>query len=180
LTRSAIATNLTNLGAIYVKDNLIYGVSGILGAQDPEIEAIQINTLNADPMFVNSALFDFNLTNTSTAINSADPVYAPTTDFYGNSRNVPDIGAIEFINPLDAGEIEQESVKIYPNPFEQNLIIETTKSLETAEIYTMLGQLISVIELSLGKNIIDMLSLENGVYFVRVGSDVMKIVKKSY
>lgn len=63
MTRSAISTNInTSLypTAITVKDNIIYGATGSLGSQNPEIEAIQVNTQNVLPQFVNQAAFNFN------------------------------------------------------------------------------------------------------------------------
>jgi hypothetical protein len=99
MTRSALATNITTPGAIMVKDNIIYGSTGPLSMpQDEEIEAVQINTQNIDPLFANASTFDFTLLSTSPAINNADEAYSSileNIDYFGNPRNDLDIGAIE-------------------------------------------------------------------------------------
>jgi hypothetical protein len=103
MTRSAISTNInttSNPSAMVVKNNIIYGNIGALGGQNLEIEAIDENTQNINPQFVNQTAFNFNLLSTSLAINVADAAYAPTTDYYGNTRTSPDIGAIEYQSVL--------------------------------------------------------------------------------
>jgi hypothetical protein len=98
MTRSAIATNITAAGAIIVRNNIIYGNTGPLSIpQDVNIEAVQVKTKNINPQFTNPSLFNFALQSNSPAIDSADATYAPTTDFLGNTRTTPDIGAIEYI-----------------------------------------------------------------------------------
>ncbi|MDZ7880762.1 MAG: T9SS type A sorting domain-containing protein [Saprospiraceae bacterium] len=100
MSRSAIATDITASGALVVKDNIIYGSTAALGSQNANIVAIQVNTQNVNPQWVSQAAFNFNLLSTSPAINAADAAYAPTIDYYGNTRTTPDIGAIEFSSVL--------------------------------------------------------------------------------
>jgi hypothetical protein len=96
MTRSAISTDITASGAVEVRNNIIYGTTGVIGT-DPEIDAVQINTQMVLPQFTNQGAFDFTLLSTSPAINNAYvAAYTPTTDYYGNPRTTPDIGAVEF------------------------------------------------------------------------------------
>jgi hypothetical protein len=103
MTRSAIATNInttSNPSAITVKNNIIYGNTSALGGQNLAIEAIQVNTQNISPQWVDQTAYNFNLLSTSPAINAADAAYAPTIDYYGNTRTSPDIGAVEYQSVL--------------------------------------------------------------------------------
>ncbi|MDB9720633.1 cellulase family glycosylhydrolase [Winogradskyella sp.] len=85
-----------------VSDNLIYGINGIVN-QDSDISTIQINTLEANPLFVNAgdhlaSTYDFSLFPSSPAIDIANTSFAPNNDFFGTLRDAhPDLGAIEYI-----------------------------------------------------------------------------------
>jgi hypothetical protein len=114
LTRSAISTDIVTTSAhpeiLFVKDNIIYSTTGPAGT-DPNIDAVQINTRNMNPQFVNQAGFDFHLLSTSPAINTADPAYAPATDYYGATRSTPDVGAVEYLSVLPV-KLEQFNARM--------------------------------------------------------------------
>jgi len=79
--------------------------------------------------------------------------------------------------------------KIYPNPFDENLILEleaTQNEKTTIQIFNLLGQSVfeKNVEIAFGKNTFD-LNLKNlnaGNYFIQLqleeGNVMMKIVKK--
>lgn len=48
--------------------------------------------LTSNPLFVSST--DFHLQSLSPAINAGDSAFTPSTDYYGNARTAPDLGAI--------------------------------------------------------------------------------------
>jgi parallel beta-helix repeat protein len=102
-TRSAISTDIVATSAqpeiLFVKDNIIYSTTGTAGT-NPNIDAVQINTQNVNPQFVDAAAFNFSLSSTSPAINKADTTHAPKTDYYGFTRTVADIGAVEYFAVL--------------------------------------------------------------------------------
>jgi hypothetical protein len=185
LSSSAIATNITTAGAIMVKDNVIYGSSGPLGGQDIDIEAIEINTQNVDPQFTNATLFDFTLLSTSPAINNADETYLPfldNVDFFGNPRNDLDIGAVEYQPELNINELDHllENLIIYPNPSSSIFNIENNSGYEVAEIYSAIGQLISVYNIKNGGNILDFSNYSDGIYLLKIGDKTKKIIKNSH
>jgi hypothetical protein len=104
MTRSPLSTDITTVGGVIVRNNVIYGTTGSVGT-DPDIDAVQINTQMANPQFKNPSLNEFDLLSTSPAINQADASYATTIpeltkDYYGNTRTTPDIGAIEYISSV--------------------------------------------------------------------------------
>ena len=72
-----------------IKNNLIFGIL------DPDVDAIDVNTENQDPLFTDAANFDFTLQELSYAIDKADGT-APIDDNIGNMRDAtPDYGALE-------------------------------------------------------------------------------------
>ncbi|MEY5048376.1 MAG: hypothetical protein RLZZ175_1735 [Bacteroidota bacterium] len=73
------------------------------------------------------------------------------------------------------GEINVEKINIYPVPFEDKLIIET----EEASNYTftdILGN--EVLKGDLINNTIDTHRLVSGIYFLKIGGNVLKVSKK--
>jgi hypothetical protein len=92
-----------------------------------------------------------------------------TKDFHINVGNVPGISG---------QEIENKRLKIYPNPTNGQLqIINYELSMGNIEIYDIVGR--KMIDCELSKdNTIDVSPLENGLYFLKIGNRVLKIVKK--
>lgn len=67
------------------------------GTVDPALKTTQINTIFADPKFVNVSLKNFNLQTTSLGINSGSSILYSLKDYSNTSRdNEPDRGALEF------------------------------------------------------------------------------------
>ncbi|TMM28808.1 T9SS type A sorting domain-containing protein [Polaribacter aestuariivivens] len=84
-----------------IKNNLIYGttLAGVTGTinENATTNGIQLNSIKADPQFVDPTNFDFRLKITSPAINAADNTEAITTDFNEDPRfGIADMGALEF------------------------------------------------------------------------------------
>ena len=130
---SAGTTNLI------VEDNLIFGTNGTISL-DPDITAIEVNTTIADPLFENTAIYDFRLQAVSPAIDIANNSYSPLEDFYGNLRdNNPDLGAIEYALPLSTSEFNLSDINIYPNPFTERIIIDQIFKIDELSIYNILG-----------------------------------------
>ncbi len=183
----AATSNTSNL---IVTNNLIYGINGTV-SQDPDVNAIEINTTIADPLFVDAPAsyqdetysFDFNLLQNSPAISAADVSNAPTDDFFGNSRDAnPDLGAIEYINTLSNDEFITTKFKIYPNPFINSIQIEGVEGIEKMEIYTITGQKLLLNDKLITKKgvqlTVNLSSLTSGIYFLKVNNIVGKIIKE--
>jgi len=66
------------------------------------------------------------------------------------------------------------SFKIYPNPTQNNLFIESQQQIESIAIYTLQGQLIK----KSSKSNIDVSQLDAGLYFVQVTIEGKTIIKK--
>ena len=185
MTRSAISSDIstTDTAVLYVKDNIIYGVSGPI-QENTNIAAIQINTQMVDPQFTDPTNFDFTLLNSSPAIDSGDEAYLSnidSVDYFGNPRNDLDIGAIEFQTPASITEFEDKlsSLYAYPNPTNNILNVIGKNPLESIEIYSVIGELISHIEVDDAFCQLDLSHLTDGVYIVQTKSESIKIIKRS-
>lgn len=86
-----------------------------------------------------------------------------------------------YTNPLKTeDEILAKSLKIYPNPVDQFLTIDSEIPLTKVEIYSILGDKVKVI--GEGFNNIPMNNLSSGVYILKIlsvnGSTTKKLIKK--
>lgn len=60
------------------------------------------------------------------------------------------------------------SLKIYPNPNNGLLFIQTEEDIQTIIIYNLFGQLIETLEINNKRDQIDMTAYENGMYLIRI------------
>ena len=142
------------------------------------------NILSSDPMFTSST--DFTLQSSSPAINtgSSTGLTIPGTDLAGNQRiagsNI-DMGCYEFNSTPSVGISEKQIVNViaYPNPTNGVVSFQSNQSIEKIEVYTITGQKVNQFN---NVNTIDLTSLPNGIYTVKVFSadnniTIKKIVK---
>jgi len=73
--------------------------------------------------------------------------------------------------------LKNEAFDIYPNPVTDHLII-TMKSGEMISLYNSMGQLRLNQRLNAGINVLDVSTLNKGVYFAKIGKTTMKVIKK--
>jgi len=71
----------------------------------------------------------------------------------------------------------KEDLSIYPNPFQAKITIISAKNV-VAWIYNSIGSLILEQKLESERNEIDLSKEPNGIYFVKVGTQVKKIIKE--
>jgi hypothetical protein len=67
-------------------------------------------------------------------------------------------------------EANENGIRLYPNPTNGVLHIETGSAIATVEVYNALGELVVSQALSNGASQVDLSGLENGIYFVRVST----------
>lgn len=98
-----------NSADVVVKNNLIFGLL------DPDIDLIDVNTENQNPLFTDAENFDFTLTENSYAIGKAT-TSAPIDDKNGNIRDAnPDYGALERIVVLPVDLLTFSGKTIHTN-----------------------------------------------------------------
>lgn len=98
-----------------------------------------------------------------------------------NSGNGTDAGHVRvYLNnlPTNISEVESKNqLSIYPNPVHENLILETQNSIgETAQLTSITGALVLEFRITKEKEKIDLGGFQNGVYFLRVGEVIKKVV----
>ncbi|MBQ2508506.1 MAG: T9SS type A sorting domain-containing protein [Bacteroidales bacterium] len=121
-------------------------------------------------------------------VGSIDPQYG-TTDQYGNLVNDPwpttggsagfDLDAVGVIHQLNTTGIGNAEVvvNLYPNPATDRVNVVTACNTD-AELYDFTGRCVARYSFVEGTNTIDVRDLVRGVYMLRVGSSVSKIVKR--
>jgi len=176
------AISSANTINLVVTDNIIFGINGIVN-QDPDVVAVDVNTMVADPRFKNPSSFDFNLKVNSPAIDIANTAYAPSTDYFNKTRDShPDLGAIEYDPTASVTNIDNANMRVYPNPCTDFIVIENAiDSTDEIRIYNVLGmelsKLVSIKE-SGNKMIVNTANLPNGIYILQNKEFKYKIIKK--
>lgn len=69
------------------------------------------------------------------------------------------------------------SIKLYPNPTTGVFFIESATD-SKAEIYTITGQVVKMVLIKKGKNEVNITSLSSGAYYIKIGDNTFKVIKK--
>ena len=127
--------------------------------------------------------FDFNNEATGTAaLNDSYPFNMASLFFNfgsaGDNQTVYYFDNISFGSPISLGldSVSNESFKLYPNPVEDHLYIQSSDTtIKNIDIYNILGKKIYSTS---SENRLDMSSYSAGIYFVKINNSTFKIVKK--
>ncbi|MDR0419067.1 MAG: T9SS type A sorting domain-containing protein, partial [Prevotellaceae bacterium] len=79
-------------------------------------------------------------------------------------------------NVANIADVTVNNILVYPNPFVDYIIVNVTES-GTATIFNLSGQTVLTEKLTSGKNHIATSALPKGVYLLKVGRNVVKLVK---
>lgn len=122
--------------------------------------------------FIDYSNYDFRLKGSSTFIDAADDLFAPAIDIDQIVRpqgDHADIGCYEFVNVTSTSHKHLEKwVNIYPNPFYDQIRIESLFSDVQLTIYTMDGNMILKRILREKNKEIDLSAFMEGAYFVKI------------
>ena len=132
------------------------------------------------PRFVNPNDGNYSIDRASVCVNAGDNSVSGITgpDLLGNQRivdNIIDLGAIENQYGLSVDEIEDEFFVVYPNPFDNQLIIKKDGVIEI-EVFNSLGQKITSAEAQ-DKITLDTSDWDIGVYLIKVNGKSIKAIK---
>jgi len=127
--------------------------------------------------------FDFNNEATGTAaLNESYPFNMASLFFNfgsaGDDQTIYYFDNISFGSPISLGldSVSNESFKLYPNPVENHLYIQSSDTtIKNIDIYNIVGKKIYNTS---SKNKLDMSSYSAGIYFVKINNSTFKIVKK--
>ena len=86
----------------------------------------------------------------------------------------------EFLKPLSIKTIINDEITVYPNPTTGELKVEThsNASLQSVEIYDVMGKKCHVLRVTRHENEIDITHLSNGIYFLKITTDSGVVTKK--
>ena len=95
------------------------------------------------------------------------------TSFETGGFDLEAVGVIHDLAHNDVAENDSEVIALYPNPVKDKLTVKV-ENLQTIEVYNLVGQLVMTAESS----VVDMGSLKEGIYFVRVTADDKMMTKR--
>lgn len=157
------------------------------GQLSPHTITSGLGNLETNPLFVNSAnpIGDDNcwltaddglrLSSSSPLINAGTPLGAPTTDITGTNRLAsPDIGVYEYIDLSNIEEVLSQ-VQVSPNPGSSVVKINFEGKIDAIHLTDALGKEVQLTFNGLELNIS---SLENGVYFLKISSERQQFCTK--
>ena len=127
--------------------------------------------------------FDFNNEATGTAALNENYPFSMASLFFnfgsaGDDQTVYYFDNISFGSPISLGldSVSNESFKLYPNPVEDYLYIQSSDTtIKNIDIYNILGKKIYSTS---SENRLDMSSYSAGIYFIKVNNSTFKIFKK--
>lgn len=155
----------------------IYTNSGIKNF----INNAETDAMNVDPLFVSNE--NFQLTEQSPAIDAGDNELfgeQEDIDILGKARisgqNI-DLGAHEYTDATGTNTISMHNMSIYPNPAANFITIKTTDILNTQfTIYDVYGRVVISGAYSGNMQVIDVSSLADGIYFLRMKDEIIKMI----
>lgn len=148
----------------------------------PSAQASLNTNSNSNPLFTDANNYDFTLQSCSPAIDSGNNSYVTVSeDLLGNSRifnTTVDRGAYEYGSSVLSNEnfLNENTFVIYPNPVQNELNIQSNFGIRNVEIYSLDGKLV----LQSIQNILNVQSLESGIYLMKIENNEGGISTKKF
>ncbi len=193
---------ISGTSIVDIRNSIFTGDGEILrgvGASSTKMLNNLIEPTISNVRFVDEINYNYQLLQDSPAINAGDNNISPVNGFnlipenqYVHPvnfetrftvDNVIDIGSYEYSESLSISENELETIKIFPNPFTDNVFIEgKNMDIKTIKLYTILGQELNVnIKKTFDSNKYEFSAnnLNKGTYLIKTGDySVRKLIKK--
>ena len=77
---------------------------------------------------------------------------------------------------IETPTVSESSANIYPNPVNNKLFVSTSSKIEAISIYTITG--VMVYNENISNNVIDVTSLNSGIYFVKINTKEGEIIER--
>ena len=171
----------TQMGSFGVMDaTLIHNFAG-------KYEVMYGTPFDLDEVEDNELLDKGNITHVRLVdvIGNIDPQYATydseghivndpwPTPFWSSGFDLDAVGVIHDRDHYDVAENEVDEIALYPNPVRDRLTANA-ENLQSVEVFNLMGQLV----MTSTSSVVDMDSLGQGIYFVRVKADGKMITKR--
>lgn len=156
----------------------------------PTISANTSNSIICGPPFQGTATltasgastYTWNTTATTTAIAvspSVTTVYTVTgTDANGCTNSSSFTQSVSTCAGIDRISNSVSEIQVYPNPFNNKITVVSNSAKQPVLIYNALGSLIYKTEIENEKIEIDLSKESSGIYFIRIGTQIKKIIKE--
>lgn len=103
---------------------------------------------------------------------TAVPLSAHKSNDFGSGR-IDALAAVNAIGDDGIEEVDNQGIIIYPNP--ANDIVNIVCANEIIQLIDIHGQLIDI---QVKNNQIDVSHIPNGIYFIKIGKDTIKLIVK--
>lgn len=90
--------------------------------------------------------------------------------------NIPQLVNCAAFNVLDINDVTKESIAVYPNPFNNEVIIKGLQFDVNYQILNSLGQTIQT-GIAIPNSAIEVNSLSKGIYYLKINQQTIKLVK---
>ena len=109
---------------------------------------------------------------------SAESTYTDYTTMYTITDNIPAVRFNLFRTPSGINDVENTiNVQLYPNPTNGNVTLTNVED-ATITVYSLIGEVLLVVNSSTNDTNIDMSLFENGTYIVKIENDKGVATKK--
>ncbi len=180
------AGGLKDYSTFYFSNNLYHDYKNA----DPKkiwwgelIGSTDSNEMIGDPLFTDTAHWDFTLQKGSPAIGTGKKVAQPLMDYAGNYfGSVRSVGALEYSGNVGIKSIDEiNALKIYPNPAKNYFTIQWIglATIKSVEIYNLSGSMLHAIPVAGYQIKINVADLPKGLYQVKIICSNGQIFTKS-
>ena len=138
-------------------------------------------------IFTDVANDDYTLNETAPVVNAGNnslftAVTSVLVDMAGNPRlseSIIDLGAYEYQSTASInGILENELIKVYPNPAHSVVMIDAPESMEI-QVVSVLGEVVLSQKLNPGSNSVSVEHLTSGVYVIKTNlGESLKFIRK--
>ncbi|MDH3246043.1 MAG: T9SS type A sorting domain-containing protein, partial [Saprospiraceae bacterium] len=170
LTEVNIGPN-TQPATFIFTNNLWYNASS--NSWSPALPVTDSNQVLGDPLLNNPTQEDFSIPPSSPAVGAGINLPEPLSDFVMNSYYAPpSIGAFEGHESTTTAPylIDENSIKMGPNPFSEAVKIDGDFSNATILILDSNGQILQDLSNSSAPLTIELNTLPDGLYFIQISS----------